>query len=74
MFINVFPKRKMPSSDDRNALTVTEYSDPEDNICHYNGSVFCNPASRVHRYFVLIFMCLLAFGEFKICSSYDLGN
>lgn len=51
--------------DDHNALVSSEYSEcSQEYDFHYEGNVFCNPASRPHRYFVLIFMCLLAFGSY----------
>ncbi|OQR73863.1 major facilitator superfamily domain-containing protein 1-like [Tropilaelaps mercedesae] len=54
----------MASSEDQNALMTSEYSSSQEFTYHYDGCGCCNPAARLHRYFVLIFMCLLAFGSY----------
>ena len=35
----------------------------EDELTGCGGSLACNPKRGLHRYLVLIFMCLLSFGE-----------
>lgn len=44
-----------------NALINSEFSESME---EYTGVGCCHPATKTHRYFVLIFMCLLAFGEY----------
>ncbi len=37
----------------------------------YTGSALCHPSHNCHRYFFLIFMCLLGIGESHKCFFYQ---
>lgn len=36
------------------------------------GSVMCHPARRGHRLLMLLFMCLLGFGEWKFAGNHTI--
>ncbi|XP_022672939.1 major facilitator superfamily domain-containing protein 1-like isoform X3 [Varroa destructor] len=63
----IFDKRDqqiMAQPENHNALLNSEYSESQEFRHHYNGCDLCNPSTRLHRYFIFIFMCLLPFGSY----------
>ncbi|XP_022686793.1 major facilitator superfamily domain-containing protein 1-like isoform X2 [Varroa jacobsoni] len=54
----------MAQPENHNALLNSEYSESQEFRHHYNGCDLCNPSTRLHRYLIFIFMCLLPFGSY----------
>ena len=54
--------------DERRPLISASASDNEPNGC--GSSALCDPRQAVHRYFVLIFLCFLSFGN----QLYDISS
>ena len=57
-------KPLVPSANDENADDL-----PQEELTGCGASLPCDPRRNLHRYLVLIVMCFLSFGEFRLALS-----
>jgi len=57
------------SSSEKDRLLGSDDNEEEEELTGCGGTLACNPRRFLHRYLVLIIMCFLSFGKYRLVTQ-----